>query len=129
MHFPDTSFLCSVYRTQEHSAKAHAFMAKRSGPVPVSSLLLLEFRQSLRLQVRLHARDKTEGFTRHEASQMLHDLQSDLRTKVLEITPVDWASVHQTAEGLSERYTEAKGHRLADILHVATALHRARSSF
>jgi predicted nucleic acid-binding protein len=129
MQFPDTSFLCSVYRTQEHSAKADAFMEKRSGPLPVSSLLLLEFRQSLRLQVRLHAKDKTKGFTRHEASQMLHDLQSDLRTKVLEITPVDWASVHQTAEELSERYTEAKGHRLADILHVATALHLGAKHF
>jgi predicted nucleic acid-binding protein len=129
MHLPDTSFFCPVYRTQEHSAKADAFMAKRSGPLPVSSMLLLEFRQSLYLQVRLHARNKTKGFTRHEASQMLHDLQSDLRTKVLEITPVDWAWVHQTAEELSERYTEAKGHRLADILHVATALHLGAKQF
>ena len=104
-------------------------MAKRSGPLPVSSLLLLEFRQSLHLQVRLHARDKTKGFNRHEAYQMQHDLQSDLRTKVLEITPLDWAWVHQTAEELSERYTEAKGHRLADILHVATALHLGAKQF
>jgi predicted nucleic acid-binding protein len=129
MIFPDTSFLCSVYRTQEHSAKADAFMAQRSGPVPVSSLLLLEFRQSLRLQVRLHTKDKTKGFTKTEATQMLRDLQSDLRTKVLEILPVDWAAVHQTAEELSERYTESNGHRLADILHVATALHLGADEF
>ena len=129
MDFPDTSFLCSLYRPQEHSAKADAFMARRGGPLPVSSLLLLEFRQSLRLQARLHAKDKTKDFTRNEASQMLRDLQSDLRTKVLEIMPVDWASVHQTAEELSERYTESKGHRLADILHVATALHLGAERF
>ena len=130
MDFPDTSFLCPLYRPQkEHSAKADAFMARRNGPLPVSSLLLLEFRQSLRLQVRLHAKDKTKGFTRNEASQMLRDLQSDLRTKVLEIMPVDWASVPQTAEELSERYTESKGHRLADILHVATALHLGAERF
>ncbi len=88
-------------------------MVKRSCPLPVYSLLQLEFHKSLRLRVRLHARDKTKGFTRHEASQMLHDLQSDLRTNVMRITPVDWASVHHTAEKLSERYTESKGHRLA----------------
>ena len=129
MVFPDTSFLCSVYRTQEHSPKADAFMAKRSGPLPVSSLLLLEFRQSLRLQVRLHTKDKTKGFTKSEATQMLRDLQSDLRTKVLEVVPVDWSAVHHTAEELSERYTETKGHRLADILHVATALHLGADEF
>ncbi|MBK8094522.1 MAG: type II toxin-antitoxin system VapC family toxin [Verrucomicrobiaceae bacterium] len=129
MVFPDTSFLCSVYRTQEHSPKADTFMAKRSGPIPVSSLLLLEFRQSLRLQVRLHTKDKTKGFTKSEATQMLRDLQSDLRTKVLEVMPVDWSAVHYTAEELSERYTETKGHRLADILHVATALHLGADEF
>jgi predicted nucleic acid-binding protein len=129
MVFPDTSFLCSVYRTQEHSPKADAFMASRNGPLPVSSLLLLEFRQSLRLQVRLHSKDKTKGFTKSEATQMLRDLQSDLRTNVLEVLPVDWSAVHHTAEELSERYTETKGHRLADILHVATALHLGADEF
>lgn len=129
MNFPDTSFLCSLYRRQVHSPRAIAFMTQRSGPLPVSSLLLLEFRQSLRLQVRLHTKDKTKGFTKSEATQMLRDLQSDLRTKVLEVVPVDWSAVHQTAEELSERYTEAKGHRLADILHVATALHLGADEF
>jgi predicted nucleic acid-binding protein len=129
MVFPDTSFLCSVYRTQEHSPKADAYMAQRGGPIPVSGLLLLEFRQSLRLQVRLHTKDKTKGFPKAEATQMLRDLQSDLRTRVLEVVPVDWAAVHQTAEQLSDRYTETKGHRLADILHVATALHLGADEF
>ena len=43
MVFPDTSFLCSIYRTQEHSPVADAWMAQRTGALPVSSLLLLEF--------------------------------------------------------------------------------------
>jgi len=129
MNFPDTSFLCSLYRKQVHSPRAIAYMGQRSGPIPVSSLLLLEFRQSLRLQIRLHSKDKTKGFTKSEANQMLRDLQSDLRTKVLEVVPVDWSAVHHIAEELSERYTEAKGHRLADILHVATALHLGAEEF
>lgn len=36
--------------------------------------------------------------------------------------PVDWAAVHQRAEALSSAHTQKKGHRMADILHVATAL-------
>jgi len=60
---------------------------------------------------------------------MLRDLQSDLRSQVLEIKAVDWSFVHQIAEELSERYTVANGHRLADILHVATALHLDVSQF
>jgi predicted nucleic acid-binding protein len=104
-------------------------MAGRCGPLPVSSLLLLEFRQSLRLHVRLRSKDETKGFTREEASRMLGDLQSDLRTNVFEVTAVDWAAVHQTAEELSGRYTDSQGHRLADILHVATALHPGADEF
>jgi predicted nucleic acid-binding protein len=129
MDFPDTSFLCSVYRTQEHSAKADAILAQRTGPIPVSSFLLLEFRQSLRLQARMHSKDHTKGFPKVEAERMRRDLQADLRTGVWEIVPVDWAAVHQIAEELSERHTEAKGHRLADILHVATALHLGAERF
>ncbi|MBX3734700.1 MAG: PIN domain-containing protein [Verrucomicrobiae bacterium] len=127
--FPDTSFLCSVYRTQVHSAKADAFMAACSGPLPVTSLLLLEFRQSVRLQSRLHARDKTKGFPKHEANLMLRDLQSDLATKVIAVAAADWAEVHQLAEHLSAKYTEQNGHRLADLLHVATALHLGVAEF
>ena len=127
--FPDTSFLFSLYRRQAQSQRAIAFMGKLTGPLPASSLLLLELRQSMRFQVRLHSQDKTKGFPKHEASQMLKDLQSDLRAKVLEVLPVDWSGVHQLAEGLSARYTEQRGHRLADILHVATALHLGATEF
>ncbi len=127
--FADTSFLCSLYRRQVHSPKAIAFMGTQAGPFPVSSLLLLEFRQSVRFQVRRHSRDKTKGFSGLEGTQMLKDLQSDLRTKVFEVVAVDWAAVHQLAEELSARYTERNGHRLADILHVATALHLGAAEF
>ena len=60
---------------------------------------------------------------------MLRDLQADLRSRVLEIVPVDWAAVHQKAEELSLRHTESKGHRVKDILHVATALYLGADKF
>ena len=104
-------------------------MEARSAALPVSSLLLLEFRQSIRLQIRLHGQDRTKGFPRHEGHAMLRDLQSDLHRNVLGIVPVDWLEVHQLAEMLSAKFTEAQGHRLADILHIATALSLGAEQF
>lgn len=127
--FPDTSFLCALYRTQVNSPKADQYMASLSGSLGVSSLLLLEFRQSVRLQIHLHLHDRTKGFTQAEGHQMLNDFQIDLNAGLFTTTPVDWAAVHQRAEALSSAHTLAAGHRLADLLHVATALHLGAADF
>lgn len=127
--FADTSFLCALYRTQIHSERADQFMAGLSGPLGVSSLLLLEFRQSVRLQIRLNLNDRTKGFPQREGQQMLNDLQIDLNSGVFTMLPVDWSGVHQRAEALSRVHTVAAGHRLADILHVATALQLGVTEF
>ena len=127
--FPDTSFLCALYRTQVNSARADHFMAGLSGTLRVSSLLLLEFRQSARLQIRSHLNDRTKGFPQVEGQQMLNDLQIDLNAGLLTTIPVDWSAVHQRAEALSSAHTVAAGHRLADILHVATALQLGVADF
>ncbi|HEY3900250.1 MAG TPA: type II toxin-antitoxin system VapC family toxin [Chthoniobacter sp.] len=127
--FPDTSFLCALYRRQVHSDQAIAFMNSAMEPLPVSSFLLLEFRQSVRLQVKLHSSDKTKGYGKREADGMLQQAQADLVAGVLQVAAVDWSDVHQIAERLSASYTETLGHRLADILHVATALHLGTPEF
>ncbi len=121
--YPDTSFLCAVYRTQTNSPRADAWMLKHPGPLPVSSFLLLEFRQSVRFQARLFSLDRSKGYPPAEAARMLRDLQSDLSQGVLRVAAADWADVHRIAEELSSKYTARAGHRLADIVHVATALH------
>ncbi len=127
--FPDTSFLCSRYREQIFSPQVDAWMEQNPGPIPVSSLLLLEFRQSCRLQVRLFNKDRSKGFGQREATAMLRDLQADLALRILEVHPVDWPEVHHIAERLSATHTAAAGHRLADILHVATAIHLGMDGF
>lgn len=104
-------------------------MTALRGGLGVSSLLLLEFRQSVRLQIRLHLNDRTKGFPQAKGQQMLNDLQQDINTGLLKMRPVDWVAVHQRAEALSSVYTLASGHRLADLLHVATALHLGVSEF
>lgn len=128
--YPDTSFLCSLYRLQHTSAEAVAFKQDQlRGPLPVSSLLLLEFRQSVRLQVRMFTGDRRKGFSEREGDAMLRALQSDLAGGELEMVAPDWADVHRIAEELSAKHTPARGHRLADILHVATAIHLGAEQF
>jgi len=129
MTYPDTSFLCSIYRLQVYSPHAVAWMQSRTGALPVSSLLLLEFRQSVRFQTRLFSLDRSKGYSSAEATRMLRDLQSDLSSGVLQVVAVDWADVHRIAEELSAKHTAAGGHRLNDILHVATALHFGAAEF
>jgi predicted nucleic acid-binding protein len=127
--FPDTSFLCSLYRLQEFSPKAIAQMDRTKKPLPVSTLLLFEFRQSVRLQIFLHAKDRTKGFNKPEGEAMLRDLRADLAAGVIGVVPVDWTEVHNLAEILSAKHTESDGHRLADLLHVATALQLGAEQF
>ena len=121
--FPDTSFLCAFYRRQANSPVAAAYFKALPEALAVSSLLLYEFRQSIRFQVWLHDRDKHKGYPQTDADRMLADLDTDLNTGALVMAPVDWADIHRLAETLSRRHTRTGGHRSLDVLHVATALH------
>lgn len=126
---PDTSFLCAMYREQDNSKRADTFNDQFPGALPVSTFLLLEFRQSVRFQARLFEKDRSKGFSKTEGAAMLRALQSDLAGGILEIVASDWADVHRIAEELSAKHTESGGHRLADILHVAIAVHHGAAQF
>ena len=121
--FPDTSFLCAFYRRQDNSPQAAAYFKAMPEALHVSGLLLYEFRQSVRFQVWLHARDKTKGYPQADGDRALADLQTDLDTGALVMVTVDWPDVHRLAETISKRHTMTGGHRSLDVLHVATALH------
>ena len=127
--YPDASFLCSLYRLQRNSYEAVVYHKSMPTRLWVSSLLLLEFRQSIRFQMRLFALDRSKGFAKTEGMAMLRALQSDLSQGVFEMTAPDWADVHRIADMLSEKHTEENGHRMTDILHVATALHLGVEEF
>ena len=119
--YPDTSFLCALYRLQENSAQAAVYFATMAGPLEVTTLLLFEFRQSVRFQIRLHRQHASKGFPKAQGLKMLADLKADLISGAVVIIPCPWPQVHAAAERLSELYTDAHGHRAMDILHVATA--------
>ncbi len=95
----------------------------------VSSLLLFEFRQSLRLQEFLHRKNPRLGFDRATGQRALADLKSDIASGVVVLTAADWNDVIQIAERVSNQYTPPEGYRSFDILHVATALHFGAREF
>lgn len=127
--YPDTSFLCSVYREQEHSGRADAHRLQMTEPLHVSPLLELEFKQSIRLQVWLHQQDKTKGYSKAEADQMLADWAFDIATGIVQIISVDHDAVLRMAEHLSQTHTMLSGYRTLDIMHVATAKHLSAKEF
>ena len=120
--YPDTSFLCALYRRQDNTARAVAHRATMKEALPVTALLLFEFRQSVRFQTWLHSTDASKGYGEKEGASMLAHLQGDMDSGLVEIVPPDWAKVHSLAEQLSAQHTRKGGHRGFDILHVATAL-------
>ena len=127
--FPDTSFLCAFYRRQDNSPAAAAYFKAMPEALHVSGLLLYEFRQSVRFQVWLHARDKSRGYPQSVAEVALAQLQSNLDTGALVVVTADWPDVHRLAETISKRHTMTGGHRSLDVLHVATALHLGAREF
>ena len=129
-YFADTSLLCALYREQDNSPQADLFMASRAdAEIAVSSLVLWEFRQSVRFQVFRHHHDRSKGFSKQEADRMLVVLAANLKSKVLTLRTVDWPDVHSLAEKLSAKYTMTGGHRPMDILHLAAARHLQSSRF
>lgn len=121
--YPDTSFLCSLYREQDHTDAAISHRSQMTETLRVSRLLDFEFRQAIRLQVWLHQQDKKKGYGQNEADQMLADWASDIATGIVEIISVDHEAVLRLAEFLSSTYTSGGGNRTLDIMHVATAKH------
>ena len=127
--YPDTSFLCALYRKQSNSGEAAAHFAKMPEALHVASPLLFEFRQSIRWQVFLHQKDAAKGYNRQTALAALSKLQGDIASGALVVLPVEWADVASIAERLSAQYTFTEGYRGFDVLHVATALHLGASEF
>jgi len=127
--YPDTSFLCALYRPQYNSVIAAGYFAKMKEPLHVASPLLFEFRQSLRFQSFLRSRDRSKGFTLREATAALAKLDENLADGFLLVMPVDWPDIASLADRLSARHTQKEGTRGFDIIHVATALHLGARKF
>lgn len=127
--FTDTSFLCALYREQDNTKRADAFMDQFKGQIIVSSQVLWEFRQSARFQVYRHLNYRTKGFSKKEAERMMQALTDNVQSSALYLATVEWQDVHSIAETLSASYTMKGGHRPMDIIHIATAKHLGLKHF
>ena len=78
--FPDTSFLCAIYRRQDNSPQAAAYFKAMPEALYVSGLLLYEFRQSVRFQVWLHAQDKAKGYPQTDCHRKLWPIYKPIWT-------------------------------------------------
>lgn len=127
--YPDTSFLCAMFRNQANSPQAARHFARMKEPLHVASPLVFEFRQSTRWQAFLHSKDSSKGFHRTTAQASLAKFSANIASGAIVIIPVDWADVSSIAERLSAQHTWTEGYRGFDLVHVATALHLGAAEF
>lgn len=127
--YPDTSFLCALYRTQGNSGQALDYRARMNEPLYVTRLLLWEFRQSVRFQAFRHSNNRDVGYPLHEAEKMISKLAEHLELGSVKLANCDFIDILVTGERISKSRTFAGGHRNFDILHVATALELGAEEF
>ena len=127
--YPDTSFLCALYVQQDNSVAAAAHFQAMPEVLHVSTLLVYEFRQSVRFQVWLNSQNTGKGYPKNIAEAALAKFEANMEAGALKIVTADWPDVHRLAETLSKNHTIANGHRSFDVLHVATALHLGAKEF
>lgn len=129
IHYPDTSFLCSIYRKQEHTPIALALKRNLGEMLHYTSLLEFEFLQAIELQVWLHSNDKTRGYSRREADRMIRDWEADTASGLNRMIAFDMNAVLRLCKSYSLRLTASGGHRTMDMFHVATAIHLGAKKF
>jgi predicted nucleic acid-binding protein len=129
IYYPDTSFLCSMYRTQEHSALADRLREEMGEQLHYTSLLEFEFLQAIELQVWLHKNDKSRGYSRREADHMIRDWESDTAAGLNQLIAFDMDAVLRLCKHYSLRLTANGCHRTMDMFHVATAIHLGAKKF
>jgi hypothetical protein len=127
--YPDTSFLCSIYREQDHSPLADKYRESMTEPLHFTRLLEFEFLQAIELQVWLHAADRTKGYSRHVADLMNADWHADVASGANRVAACDMDAVLGLASTYSWQRTAKGGNRTLDILHVATAVHLGAKEF
>ncbi len=121
--YADTGFLVSLYLEESTSKAADAALGTNRQPLPLTPLVLLEFRNALNLAVH------QQRLTTAERDALWQDVETDIAGGFLVATPVASADLHAKARELSDRYTPAVGTRSLDLLHVAAALHLDTKTF
>lgn len=112
----DTSFLFSLYGSDEHSQKAVAWTAQNTRVLYLNSLTHFEFGNAVRFSEFRKA--IPSGF----AAQYWAGFEAAIAQGRLIVATSNLADVVDEAKRISSTRTLSGGHRGFDILHVASAL-------
>jgi hypothetical protein len=114
--FADAGFIASLYLEESTSQAADAALGNKRDPLPLTSLAMLELRNSFNRAVQ------RQRITSAQRDALWQDVEADIASGFLVPVPVASGPLHDTARILSDRYTPALGTRSLDLLHVAAAL-------
>ena len=123
MIFADTSFLLSLAGNDTNSPAAVARAETLGGPIVITALNRLEFENAIALLRFRRAMPEAEASAARGAFKA--DEEAGRITEMV----CDWPEVMVEALRISRAYAEQEGHRVVDILHVATALQLKAEEF
>jgi hypothetical protein len=114
--FADTGFIASLYLEESTSQAADAALSGMSEPLPLTPLAMLELRNGFNRAVQ------RKRITSVERDALWQDVEADIASGFLALTPVGSDELHKKARELSDRHTPVFGTRSLDLLHVAAAI-------
>ena len=114
--FADTGFIASLYLKESTSAPARAAIQAAPVVLPLTPLAALELRNAFNRAVQ------RQRITAAQRDALWQDVEADIASGFLVLTPVPADELHHKARQLSDRYTPTLGTRSLDLLHVAAAL-------
>jgi predicted nucleic acid-binding protein len=114
--FADTGFIASLYLEESTSKAADAALGTKRVPLPLTPLAALELRNAFNRAVQ------RQRITAAQRDALWQDVETDIASGFLVLTPVAADELYHKARQLSDRYTPTLGTRSLDLLHVAAAL-------
>jgi uncharacterized protein len=114
--FADTGFIASLYLEESTSKAADAALGTKRVPLPLTPLAALELRNAFNRAVQ------RQRITAAQRDALWQDVEADIASGFLVLTPVASDELHHKARQLSDRHTPTLGTRSLDLLHVAAAL-------
>ncbi|HEY3855500.1 MAG TPA: type II toxin-antitoxin system VapC family toxin [Verrucomicrobiae bacterium] len=113
--FADTGFLASLYLQETTSPQARAAMQAAPVVLPLTPLAILELRNAFNRAVH------RQRITTSQRDALWQDIEADIASGFLVVTPVASEELHVKARQLSDSYTPSLGTRSLDLLHIAAA--------
>jgi len=114
--FADTSFIASLYLKESTSAQARTAVQAAPIVLPLTPLAMLELRNAFNRSVQ------RQHITTAQRDALWQDVEADIASGFLVLTPVASEELHKEARLLSDRHTPTLGTRSLDLLHIAAAL-------